>query len=145
MTKESTSSSPLTLIALFTLSAGLLLLEIALTKIFSIVLWYHFWFLVISIALLGFATSGVWLAINPKVLERGGAFLARAATWAAVGSALALWWIIHSNVDAFSVIKDRNEAGLLGQIVILLLPFFFLGAAISATLIQHRERAGIVY
>lgn len=145
MSKESSPSTPLTLIALFTLSAGLLLLEIALTKIFSIVLWYHFGFLVISIALLGFATSGVWLAINPKVLERGGAFLARAATWAAVGSALALWWIIHSNVDAFSVIKDRNEAGMLGQIVILLLPFFFLGAAISATLIQHRERAGTVY
>lgn len=134
-----------TLVALFLVSSGLLLLEISLTKIFSIVLWYHFGFLVISIALLGFATSGVWLAMNPKALERGGAFLAKASTWAAVGCALALWFVIHSSVDAFSVIRDRNEAGLLGQILILLLPFFFLGAVISATLIQHRERAGIVY
>lgn len=134
-----------TLIALFLVSSGLLLLEISLTKIFSIVLWYHFGFLVISIALLGFATSGVWLAMNPKALDRGGAFLAKASVWAAVGCALALWFVIHSNVDAFSVIADRNEAGLLGQILVLLLPFFFLGAVISATLIQHRERASIVY
>lgn len=142
------SSSPvrsLTLLALFLLSAGLLLMQVALTKIFSIVLWYHFGFLVISIALLGFATSGVWMALNPKVFDKGGAFLAKASTWSAVGSALALWWIIHTNVDAFSVIKDRDEAGLLGQIAILLVPFFFLGAAISATLILNRGRAGIVY
>lgn len=145
MSNESSPVRSLTLLALFLLSAGLLLLEIALTKIFSIVLWYHFGFLVISIALLGFATSGVWLALNPKVLERGGAFLAKAATWAAVGSSVALWWIIHTNVDAFSVIRDRDEAGMLGQIAILLLPFFFLGAAISATLIIGRKRAGIVY
>jgi hypothetical protein len=134
-----------TLIALFLISCGLLLLEISLTKIFSIVLWYHFGFLVISIALLGFATSGVWLAMNPKSLDRGGAFLAKASVWAAVGCVLALWFVIHSNVDAFSVIADQNEAGLLGQILILLLPFFFLGAVISATLIQHREHASIVY
>lgn len=145
MPKDSSPGRALTLLALFLLSAGLLLLQIALTKIFSIVLWYHFGFLVISIALLGFATSGVYLALNPRVLEKGAAFLARAATWSAVGAAVALWWVIHTNVDAFSVIKDRDEASLLGQVAILLLPFFFLGAAVSATLIQHRKHAGIVY
>lgn len=135
----------LRLAALFLVSAGLLLFEIALTKIFSIILWYHFGFLVISIALLGFATSGVWLALNPGVLERGPGLLARLCGWSALSTAVVLWLVIHTDVDAFSVIADRNEGGLLFQVLVLLVPFFFLGAAVSATLTLHRERAGPVY
>ena len=135
----------LRLAALFLISCGLLLFEIALTKIFSIVLWYHFGFLVISIALLGFAMSGVWLALRPEALERGAAFLARLSGWSAVTTAVVLWLVIHTEVDAFSVIADRNEGGLLFQILVLLVPFFFLGAAISATLTLHRAQAGVVY
>ncbi len=134
----------LRLFALFLISAGLLLFEIALTKIFSIILWYHFGFLVISIALLGFATSGVWLALNPGVIARPG-LLARLSGWSAITTAVVLWLVIHTNVDAFSVISDRNEGGLLFQILALLVPFFFLGGAVSATLTLHRERAGLVY
>jgi hypothetical protein len=133
------------LAALFLVSCGLLLFEVALTKIFSIILWYHFGFLVISIALLGFATSGVWLALRPEVLERGSALLVRLSGWSAFATTIVLWLVIHTEVDAFSVIADRNEGGLVFQILALLVPFFFLGATISATLTLHRESAGTVY
>lgn len=135
----------LRLAAIFAISCGLLLFEIALTKIFSIVLWYHFGFLVISIALLGFATSGVWLALRPELIQRAPSMLARLSGWSALTTTLVLWLVIHTKVDAFSVIADRNEGGLLFQILVLLVPFFFLGATISATLTLHRARAGIVY
>ena len=133
------------LAALFLVSCGLLLFEVALTKIFSIILWYHFGFLVISIALLGFATSGVWLALRPEVLDRGPAILAKLAGLSALTTAIVLWLVIHTEVDAFSVIADRNEGGLLFQILVLLVPFFFLGGTISATLTLHRRSAGTVY
>ncbi|MEM7308259.1 MAG: hypothetical protein AAF682_16385 [Planctomycetota bacterium] len=143
---EAAPSLPgLRLAALFLVSCGLLLFEIALTKIFSIILWYHFGFLVISIALLGFATSGVWLALRPEVMERADSLLARLAGWSALTTTLVLWLVIHTEVDAFSVLADRNEGGLLFQILVLLVPFFFLGATISATLTLHRNRAGVVY
>lgn len=48
---------------LFLLSLATLLLEIALTRILSVSLWYHFGFLVISTALLGFGVSGITLAL----------------------------------------------------------------------------------
>ncbi|MBM3976511.1 MAG: hypothetical protein FJ299_05925 [Planctomycetes bacterium] len=137
--------SPLRLTGLFLVSCGLLLFEIALTKIFSIILWYHFGFLVISIALLGFAVSGVWLALRPEVLAGGSSLLARLAGWSAIATAVVLWLVVHTEVDAFSVIADRNEGGLLFQIFALLAPFFFLGATISAALTLERERAGVVY
>ena len=44
------------------LSLATLLPELALTRVLSVALWYHFGFLIISTALLGFGTSGIVLA-----------------------------------------------------------------------------------
>src|SRR5262245_34657023 len=43
--------------------------EVLLTRIFSISLWYHFAFMIISIAMLGFAASGVLLALYPGIKD----------------------------------------------------------------------------
>ena len=48
---------------IFLLCFGTLLLELSLTRVMSVALWYHFGFLVISTALLGFGASGVTLAL----------------------------------------------------------------------------------
>src|ERR1700685_1917928 len=48
------------LAALALTSFGALLLELALTRLFSVVLFYHFAFLAISIALLGLGAGGVF-------------------------------------------------------------------------------------
>jgi hypothetical protein len=55
---------------LFLLSLGTLLLELTLTRVLSVSLWYHFGFLVISTALLGFGASGVTLALWSGLRER---------------------------------------------------------------------------
>src|SRR5450432_2713859 len=60
-----------------TLLAGLaltsfsaLLLELALTRLFSVVLFYHFAFLAISIALLGLGAGGVFAYLGKRWLAR---------------------------------------------------------------------------
>lgn len=134
------------LVALFAVSCGLLMLQVALTKVFSVVLWYHFGFLVISIALLGFATSGVWLAQRPHWIdERGAARLWRPSALAALAIVASLWLVVHTQVDAMYLVRDRNEGALFFVIAVLLVPFFFLGLAVSATLTVHRAEAGRVY
>ena len=50
-------------LGIFLLSLATLLLELSLTRVLSVALWYHFGFLVISTALLGFGASGVVLAL----------------------------------------------------------------------------------
>src|SRR6266487_3190412 len=55
---------------IFILSLATLLLELALTRVLSVALWYHFGFLVISTALLGFGASGVVLALWQGLRER---------------------------------------------------------------------------
>ena len=54
-------------VALSSFSA--LLLELALTRLFSVVLFYHFAFLAISIALLGLGAGGVFAHVRKPRLE----------------------------------------------------------------------------
>jgi len=48
------------------LSVGVLLLEVSLTRVLSALTWYHFAFLVISSALLGFGASGLFVYLLPR-------------------------------------------------------------------------------
>src|SRR5436189_3979744 len=51
-------------------SFAALLLELALTRLFSVVLFYHFAFLAISIALLGLGAGGVFAYLKKSWLAR---------------------------------------------------------------------------
>ena len=72
-----------------TLLAGLaltsfaaLLLELALTRLFSVVLFYHFAFFAISIALLGLGAGGVFAyLLKPRLSSYALARLRRACAW----------------------------------------------------------------
>src|SRR5512145_1626179 len=44
------------------------MLEISLTRVFSVSLWYQFGFMIISTALLGFGASGTYLAVKKGAL-----------------------------------------------------------------------------
>ena len=51
------------LIAVAFVSAGVLAYEVLLARLLSIIEWYHFAYMVISIALLGYGASGTFLAL----------------------------------------------------------------------------------
>ena len=59
--------------ALFLVSAAVLADEVVLVRAFSIGLWHHFAYMVISIALLGFGASGALLAVLARGKTRLGA------------------------------------------------------------------------
>jgi hypothetical protein len=62
------SASTILAVALVSLSS--LLLELALTRLFSVVLFYHFAFFAISVALLGLGSGGVFAHIRQEWLAR---------------------------------------------------------------------------
>ena len=51
-------------------SLATLMLQVCLTRIFSVALWHHFAFMVVSIAFLGYGASGTLLMIAPKIQGR---------------------------------------------------------------------------
>ena len=66
------------------LGAGGLILEIALTRLFSVLLFYHYVFLVLAVALLGLGLGGALSALLPDRTTRGQEFAAGAAALAAM-------------------------------------------------------------
>ena len=50
--------TPLLYLGVFLTSSAALLLEVSLTRLFSVILWHHFAFMVVSMALLGYGASG---------------------------------------------------------------------------------------
>src|SRR5215475_3404552 len=68
------TSAPMTsramMLAVALVSLASLLLELALTRLFSVVLFYHFAFFAISVALLGLGSGGVFAHVRREWLER---------------------------------------------------------------------------
>ncbi len=57
------------LVAIGIISASALAYEMLLMRLFSIIQWHHFAYMMISLALLGYGVSGVFLALNRDRLE----------------------------------------------------------------------------
>lgn len=133
---------------LFLLSLATLLLELALTRVLSVSLWYHFGFLVISTALLGFGASGVTLALwtglrDGKDLDRGLAVCALAFAVCVVLSFRLMQWIPF---DPFSVAVDHRQFLYMPAYFLLVaLPFFCSGLAVSLLLTRGSKEINRLY
>ncbi len=129
-------------------SLGTLLLELALTRVLSVALWYHFGFLVISTALLGFGAAGVTLALWTRLRERHrlDAALAVCALAFAVSVVLSFWLMQRIPFNPFSVAVDRRQFWLMPVYFLLVaLPFFCSGLAISLLLTRGASAINRLY
>lgn len=137
----------LTRLALLLLSAAVLTFEINLTRLFSVAQFYHFAFMIISLALLGFGASGAFLTLFPvkdhrEVLHRLPA-LALATGLATLG---AYMLINRLPFDSFSIAWDNRQWLILVlHYLALSLPFFFTGLAVGSLLSAYQAAAGQVY
>ncbi len=75
-------------LAIALVSAAIMLLQISVTRVLSVLLWYHFAFFSISLAMLGVGVPGVWLALRRRRPRRLAAALLSAAVLVPLGLAL---------------------------------------------------------
>lgn len=126
------------------LSAATLLFQVALTRIFSIAQFYHFAFLVISLALLGFGASGTLLTLKPRLQRR--ALLPWYALSFAVTVILTYLLVNHLPFDSYTLATDRLQVMLLiMNLLALAIPFVFAGALIGTLLSLDSSHAGRIY
>ncbi|HOU15798.1 MAG TPA: hypothetical protein PKZ84_22060 [Anaerolineae bacterium] len=140
-------SAPGSLGSLFCLSAATLMYEINLTRLFSVAQFYHFAFMIISLALLGFGASGTWLALSPRMgRQQPQRALAGLALAYGIASVAAYLLINGLPFDSFSIAWDRRQAVILViQYVALSIPFFCSGAALSLLFVAHPRAVGRLY
>lgn len=115
-----------------------LILELSLTRIFSVVFYYHFAFLAISIALFGLGAGGVFSYV---VSARPG------GTYTKLGTLSSLNAIAAVAAVAFIMTRtgDLSNLTLTAVYFASAAPFFFAGAIVSIAISETIERIDRVY
>lgn len=115
-----------------------LLLELSLTRIFSVVFHYHFAFLAISIALFGLGAGGVF---SYAVSGWRGTLYSKLGAIAAANGALVLLALVFS----LSIRQKLSFWALAAVYFPSTLPFFLAGTVISLVIAETMERVDRVY
>ena len=116
-------------------AAAVLFTEIVLTRLFSVLLFYHFSFLAIAIALFGLAGGGLSAALQPKLDD--GRALADQMSRLLTRAAQSLLVIIIALVAASPMADPRVL--VLSLAVLCALPLFLLGKALALSLASGRR------
>src|SRR2546421_9167011 len=135
-------------LGIFLLSLATLLLELSLTRVVSVALWYHLGFLVISTALLGFGTSGVVLALWRRLreevpLDRA---LAMLALLFGVLTVICFWLMQRIPFDPFRLFSDKRQLAFMPlYYIVISLPFFCSGLALALLFSRGGHRVNRLY
>lgn len=134
-------------IGVFLISLATLVLEISLTRFFSVSKWYHFAFMVVSIALFGIGASGTFLSVFPRLLERNvHELLAVFSGLFSLSCVLSLAATNQVPFDPFRLAWDPMQIlYLLVHYVVLAIPFFFSGSCIAVVLSKMARKVGRLY
>jgi hypothetical protein len=135
-------------VGIFLFSLATLLLELSLTRVLSVALWYHFGFLIISTALLGFGASGVALALWRRLreevpLDRG---LAVLALLFGVLTVVCFWLMQRIPFDPLAVLADRRQMLFMPlYYLVIAAPFFCSGLALALLFTRGAQRINRLY
>ncbi len=124
-------------LGLLLISAGTLAFEISLTRLFAVQQFHHFAFVVVSLAVMGFAPSGLLLWYR----RRQPSLAALAAAFSA--AVLAAYLIMNLlPFDSYSIAWDRRQVGiLLLYFLAASAPFVFTGWVVASALQQAGQEA----
>ncbi|MBI4514769.1 MAG: hypothetical protein HY699_03010 [Deltaproteobacteria bacterium] len=120
----------------FLLSVAVLMVQIALSRIFSFTIWYHFAYISVSLALLGFGASGSMLAAFPSLgSEPIGRTIGAYSALCAVTTVVMLVVIGTVPLHPFEALSKGSElAKFVLYFLTVSVPFFFAGLSITIAL-----------
>ncbi len=136
-----------TLVAVATISAAILAYQVLLVRLFAIVSWHHFAYMIISIALLGFGASGTVLALaRQRLLPRFPSVFAICAALFGVTAVAGFSLAMRLPFNPLAIVWDGRQILWLGlSYLLLVVPFFFGGAAIGLSFARYTGEIGRLY
>lgn len=142
------SSSPTFLdhFGIFVVCGAALGLEILLTRILALMMWHHYTYVVIGVALLGFGAAGSWVTARGEPHDPVRRRLARAALGFAIATPLCYALITRVRFAPLAV-GEHPEEGLSLLLIygLIVVPFFFGGLVICEAIRSFRGHVGSVY
>ncbi len=136
---------PLLSVAL--LSVSVLAYEILLMRLFSIIQWHHFAYMVISLALLGYGVSGTLVTLlQARLMARFAAVYTGCIAAFALSAVFCFLAAQQVPFNAELVLWDMRQPGWLLLLYLLLAaPFLFAATALALALMRYSEAIGRVY
>jgi hypothetical protein len=123
-------------VAIALVAMTVMVYEIAVTRLLSVVFWYHFAFLSISVAMVGLGVPGVWLSLRPASAR----LLSRSLLAAGVSIPLSVIVIVKARPIIFEA--GLGSAGWVAMVIAaMLLPMCSLGAAICLLLVSAEGKS----
>ncbi|TSA50511.1 MAG: SAM-dependent methyltransferase, partial [Nitrosomonadales bacterium] len=134
-------------IAIGLLSACVLAYEVLLTRLFSIVLWHHFAYMIISAAMLGYGASGTALTLlKEKIAPHFDRVYVMAAMALACLMPVAFMLAQQVPFNPLELLWDKTQiAKLLAVYMLMMLPFFCGGLGIGLAFWYFSREAGRIY
>ncbi len=134
-------------VAIGLLSACVLAYEVLLTRLFSIVLWHHFAYMIISAAMLGYGASGTVLTLlKEKLAPHFGAVYVMAAATLAILMPVSFLLAQHVPFNPLELLWDQTQPfKLLTVYLLMMLPFFCGGLGIGLVMSHFGKQASRIY
>ena len=128
------------------LSAATLAFEIALTRIFAVAQWYHFAFMAVSIALLGFGASGTALTVWPALIRAPDRWLGPVTLAFGLGVVGSYLVVNYLPFDSYRIAWERVQLLYLAVYYLALtVPFFCVGLVVGALLASEAVPVSRIY
>ncbi len=130
---------------IFSVSLAILLVELLLTRIFSVVMYHHFSFLAVSLAMSGIGLGGLLVTLLPRVFRRENLGVIGPILTLAFAAAVVLgaWIAFHTPIRLQETAENwRNLTWIL---VSNLAPFVLGGLVVAHILAFNAERAHRLY
>ena len=134
-------------LGIFLTSGSVLLFELALTRIFAVMLWAHWAFMVVGTALFGFGLSGVYLALrSSKTGEKTAASLTTLSVTLSAAMLACFMVISYVPFRMWQFAQDpMNFLYLAIWYSALVVPFFVAGLIIAKILTVYKEQSASLY
>ncbi|MCU7834613.1 MAG: SAM-dependent methyltransferase [gamma proteobacterium symbiont of Taylorina sp.] len=135
------------LLSLGLISASAIGYEILLMRLFSIIQWHHFVYMIISLALLGYGISGTLVALLQKTLKRHFQMTYPLLLFLFSISSFSCFLLAQSlPFNPETILWDSQQIGyLLGIFLLLSIPFVMAASAICQLFIQYPEQIAKIY
>jgi hypothetical protein len=142
------------LAGIFLVCLANMLLEIVITRLFSAMMFYHFTFLAVALALFGIAASGVYVFVagerfagdlRGEMAKSTRRFAAGALVAVAYAMANPMDIIIVTGSNAIPAFTSRQAWQLMFLVGITAIPFFYAGMVVSLALTYLRADTNRVY
>jgi spermidine synthase len=134
----SASASRGLLLAVVLISVATLAVQVLQTRLFSVMLWHHLTYMVVTVTLLGFAAGGSLLAVVPALGRLGSDARVAVSVYSSLfGVTLiaAFTVLANSPLDTLDIEADRTKYfWLFLRYAYLVVPFLFAGLAIAVAL-----------